>query len=133
MANGDITAVKVLYRQTLSGGKNVSGFGANDKVLVVGEITATYVAAGIAVDKLGGPGACFGVRNIDILKLETVSSNAVNTATEAIQLASYDHENQKIFYVVDEGQATPVEPTDGHAILLRFFCIGDDAGAPSLT
>ena len=132
MANGDITAVKVLYRHTLSGGKSASGAGANDKVLVVGEITATYVAAGIAVNQLGGVN-CFGVRNIDILKLETVSSNAVNTATEAIQLASYDHANQKIFYVVDEGQATPVEPTDGHAILLRFLCIGDDAGAPSLT
>ena len=132
MANGDITAVKVLYRHTLSGGFNAAGAGANDKVLVVGEITATYVAAGIAVNKVGGVN-CFGVTNIDILKLEAVSSNAVFTATEAISLASYDHINQKIFYVVDEGQATPAEPSDGHAILLRFLCIGDAADAPSLT
>ena len=132
MANGDITAVKVLYRHTLSGGRNAAGAGANDKVLVVGEITATYVAAGIAVDKLGGP-ACFGVTNIDLLKLEAVSSNAVFTGSEVISIAGYDHINQKIFYVVTEGAATPAVPTDGHAILLRFLCIGDDAGAPALT
>ena len=132
MANGDITAVKVLYRHTLSGGRSALGAGANDKVLVVGEITATYVAAGIAVNKVGGDN-CFGVRNIDLLKLETVTSNAVYTGAEVIQLASYDYENFKIFYVVDEGAATPVKPTDGHAIVLRFLCIGDDAGAPALT
>ena len=132
MANGDITAVKVLYRHTLSGGKTTSGAGANDKVLVVGEITATYVAAGIAVNQLGG-GNCFGVRNIDILKLEAVTSNAVSSDARLISIAGYDHVNQKIFYVVDEGAATPAVPTNGHAILLRFLCIGDDAGAPSLT
>ncbi|KKL68919.1 hypothetical protein LCGC14_2120220, partial [marine sediment metagenome] len=54
MARGDITAVKVLYRQTLSGGRSASGAGANDKVLVVGEITASYVSTGIAVNKVGG-------------------------------------------------------------------------------
>lgn len=132
MANGDISAVKVLYRQTLSGGFNAAGAGANDKVLVVGEITAAYLQAGIAVDKLGGP-SCFGVTNIDILKLEAVTSNGVYTGAEAISLASYDHINKKIFYVVDEGAGTPVEPTDGHIVVLRFLCIGDDAGAPSLT
>ena len=132
MANGDITAVKVLYRQVLSGGVSAAGAGANDKVLVVGEITATYVAAGIAVNKLGGAN-CFGVRNIDVLKLEAVSSNGVNSGARVISIADYDHENQKIFYVVDEGAATPVVPTDGHAILLRFLCIGDDADAPSIT
>ena len=132
MANGDITAVKVLYRHTLSGGRSASGAGANDKVIVVGELTASYVSTGIAVNKVGGAN-CFGVLNIDLLKLEAVTSNGVYTATRAISIADYDTVNQKIFYVVDEGAATPALPSDGHVVVLRFLCIGDDAGAPNLT
>ena len=133
MADGDISAVKVLYRHTLSGGLNAAGAGANDKVLVVGEITAAYLAAGIAVEKLGGPGAAFGVSNIDILKLEPVLSGSTSTDAQAISLASYDHVNQKIFYVIDEGAGTPADPADAVVVTMRFLCIGDDAGAPSLT
>ena len=127
-----ITAVKVLYRHTLSGGRNAAGNGANDKVLVVGEITAGYVSTGIAVDKVGGDN-CFGVTNIDILKLEPVLSGSTSTGARAISLASYDYENFKIFYVIDEGAATPADPNDDVVVTLRFLCIGDDAGAPSLT
>ena len=132
MASGDITAVKVLYRQTLSGGRSASGAGANDKVLVVGEITASYVSTGIAVNKVGGDN-CFGVRNIDLLKLEPVVSGSTYTDTRAISLASYDYENFKIFYVIDEGAADPADPDDAVVVTLRFLCIGDDAGAPALT
>ena len=132
MADGDITAIKVLYRQPLSGGKTVTGGGANDKVLVVGEITATYLAAGIAVNKVGGPNA-FGVRNIDFLKLEAVTSGSTYTDARAISIADYDHVNQKIFYVIDEGAGSPADPNDAVVVTMRFLCIGDDAGAPELT
>lgn len=132
MADGDVTAIKVLYRQTLSGGVNATGGGANDKVLVVGELTATYLEAGIAVNKVGGPGA-FGVTNIDVLKLEAVTSGSTYTDARQISIASYDHVNQKIFYVIDEGAATPADPADAVVVTMRFLCIGDDAGAPVLT
>lgn len=132
MATGDINHVKVLYRQTLSGGRNATGGGANNKVLVVGELKAEYEVAGINIADLGGDSA-FGVTNIDILKLEAVTSNDVYSDAEKISLASYDHTNKRIFYVVTEGQATPAKPNDGHVVVLRFFCIGDDAGAPVLT
>lgn len=132
MADGDISAVKVLYRQSLSGGRSASGAGANNKVLVVGEITAAYVAAGIAVNKVGGVN-CFGVTNIDVLKLEPVVSGSTYTDTRQISLASYDHVNQKIFYVIDEGDADPAKPNDAVVVKLRFLCIGDDADAPVLT
>jgi hypothetical protein len=132
VSNGDISAVKVLYRQTLSGGRNADGVGTNDKVLVVGEITALYVSTGIAVHNVGGAN-CFGVTNIDLLKLEAVTSGSTYTDARQISLASYDHENQKIFYVIDEGAADPADPADGVVVTLRFLCIGDAADAPVLT
>ena len=132
MATGDINHVKVLYRQTLGGGFGATGNAANRKVLVVGELKAEYEAAGVNCADLGGDSA-FGVTSIDILKLEAVTSNSVYADAEKISLCSYDHTTKRIFYVVDEGQATPAKPTDGHVVVIRFLCIGDDAGAPVLT
>ena len=132
MAAGDITSVKVLYRHTLSGGRNAAGAGANDKVLVVGEITGQYISTGLSMADLGGPSA-FGVTNIDLLKLEPVTSGSTSTDARAISIASYDYVNNLIFYVIDEGAATPADPNDDVTVILRFLCIGDDAGAPVLT
>jgi hypothetical protein len=132
MADGDITAVKVLYRQALGGGQTGSGAKKNDKILVVGEITATYVAAGIAVNKLGGAN-CFGVSNIDFVKIEPTVIEAAFPTAENLFHASYDHENQKIFLLEDCGQANPAVPSDADTITLRFICVGDDADAPELT
>ena len=132
MAAGDINSVKVLYRHTLSGGRNASGNGANNKVLVVGEITAEYLAAGIPMVDLGGPNG-FGVTNIDVLKLEAVTSGSTYTDARAISVCSYDYVNNLIFYVIDEGAASPADPDDAVVVTLRFFCIGDAADAPVLT
>ena len=132
MAAGDITSIKVLYRHTLSGGRSASGAGANDKILVVGEITGQYISTGLPMVDLGGP-AAFGVRNIDLLKLEPVLSGSTSTDTRAISLCSYDYVNNLIFYVIDEGAADPADPNDDVTVTIRFLCIGDDAGAPALT
>ena len=90
------------------------------------------MAAGIAVNKVGGD-TCFGVRNIDFLRLEAVVSGSTYTDQRKISIASYDYVNKKIFYVIDEGQATPAKPADAVVVTLRFLCIGDDAGTPVLT
>ncbi len=132
MASGDITAIKVLYRHPWGGGFDDLGNRVNNKILVVGEVTCTYVAAGIAVNGVGGVNA-FGVTKLDFLKLEMVTSNAVYSDNRALMIASYDHVNQKIFVVIDEGAASPIVPTDGHAVVFRFLALGDDAGAPVLT
>ena len=48
MANGDITAIKQLGSFTIPGGGNtLTGVSKNNKVMVWGEITATYVSTGI--------------------------------------------------------------------------------------
>ncbi len=132
MASGDITAVKVLYRQTLGGGQDAGGVKKNDKVLVVGEVTATYVSTGIAVNKLGA-GACFGVRNIDFVKIEPTLIAAARPSNDVLFHASYDHAGQKIFMTEDLGAADSAAPSDADAIEFRFICIGDDADAPELT
>ena len=132
MADGDITAVKILYRHPFGGGRDDAGLRVNEKVLVVGEITATYVSGGIAVNKMGGVN-CFGLTNLDFLKLETVLVTTTSSDAEAIQIAGYDTVNQKIFIVEDEGAATPAVPSNADAIKLRFLAIGDNAEAPVLT
>jgi hypothetical protein len=132
MANGDITAVKVLYRQSLGGGQDAAGVKKNTKTLVVGEITATYVDAGIAVNKVGGPSA-FGVDKLDFVKLQMIRLNTTYPDAEALQIANYDVTNQKIFIVADEGAGTPANPNVGVTCVIRFLACGDDADAPELT
>jgi hypothetical protein len=132
MANGDITAVKVLYSQSLGGGQDENGTKKNTKRFVVGEITATYLDAGIAVNKLGGPNA-FGVDKLDFVKLQMIRINTTYPDAEALQIANYDVTNQKIFIVADEGAGTPANPDVGATIVISFLACGDDADAPELT
>lgn len=131
MANGDIN-VKVLYSQSLGGGFNTAGTAKNTKRLVVGEITGTYVAAGLAVNKLGGP-AAFGLVTLDFLKLQPVTFNAIGPGSATLFPTDYDVTNQKIFCCDKLGAAGALaDPEDGEAIVIRFAAVGDDATAPEL-
>ena len=131
MADGDIT-VKVLYKQTLNAGRTLTG-ARKDKVLVVGEIKGTYVAAGLAVNKLGGVNA-FGVVTLDFLSLDPrVIADATDPSAEVLFLANFDVTNNKIFLLEDSGNANPAVPSDADAVTIRFLAIGDDAAAPELT
>ncbi|KKN92391.1 hypothetical protein LCGC14_0208820 [marine sediment metagenome] len=132
MADGDITAVKILYRQSLGGGQNELGVKKNSKILVVGEITCTYVAAGVAVDKTGGDN-CFGVTDIDFVKILPLTIAAAYPTAQKLFKADYDVTNKKIFLLEDMGQANPAVPSDADACVLRFVAVGDDADAPELT
>jgi hypothetical protein len=132
MADGDITAIKVLYSQSLGGGQDESGVKKNTKRLVCGEITATYVSTGLAVEKLGGANA-FGVDKLDFLKLQVIRLDTTYPDAEALPVANYDVVNQKIFIVADEGAASPAKPNDAVACIIRFLACGDDADAPELT
>ena len=133
MANGDITAVKILYKQAVGGGQDALGVKKNSKVFVVGEITATYVSTGISVAKAGGD-CVFGCsEGLDFVKLVPYSVNGVYTAAQAIQTADYDKSGKLIFIQTDVGAANPTIPTDGHSCLIRFVALGNDAEAPELT
>jgi hypothetical protein len=130
MANGDIQ-VKVLYRQSLGGGIDANGVAKNTKILVVGEITGTYVAAGLAVNKLGGANA-FGVSGLDYIKLNTITIGGVYPTAEKLFKADYNEATHKIFLLEDVGAADPAKPADGDVVVLKFVAVGDDADAPEL-
>lgn len=133
MANGDITSIKELYRQSLGGGQNTVTGSKNNKILTVGEMVCTYVAAGISVDGAGGPGA-FGVTNIDFIKIEPkIIASATGPSNDVLFHASYDHANNKIFMVENLGAADPAVPSDADTVTFRYICVGDDASAPELT
>ena len=130
MANGDITHVKLLYRNPLGGGQSSSGAAKNTKLLVCGELSATWTDAGISVNAMGL--AAFGLETMDFLRMQVISVNAVYPAAEALLAASFDVTNQKIFISSDEGAATAVNPTAGEVCVIRFVAIGDDATTPEL-
>ena len=134
MANGDITAVKILYRQSLGGGQDASGLKKNSKILSVGEITATYVSTGISAAKAGGD-CVFGMaaEGLDFVKLIPYSVNGVYSLGNALQTADYDVSGKLIFVATDIGAANPTVPTDGHSCIIRFVAVGNDADAPELT
>ncbi len=133
MATGDITAVKVLYRQSLGGGQTIAGVKKSSKVLVVGEITCTYLLAGIAVNKLGGDNAFGVLGDVDFVKLFPITINAVYPTAQLLFKADYDFVNKKIFCLEDIGANTHSIPTDGDVCIIRFVAIGDDADAPEIT
>ncbi len=130
MAAGDITSIKVTYRHTLSGGRNAAGNGANDKVLVVGEITGQYISTGLPMVDLGGASA-FGVTNIDLLKLEAVTSGSTYSDSRALSVCSYDYVNHLIFYVIDEGAATPADPNDDSWVFEQKLTASDGSAGDS--
>ena len=131
MANGDVS-VKVLYRQTLSGGRSLTGESKNSKILVVGEIKGTYVSTGLALNKLGGP-AAFGVSTLDCVHLDTrVIATATDPSAEVLFLANFDASGNKIFLLEDVGAADPATPSDEDAVTIRFLAVGDDATVPEL-
>lgn len=132
MASGDITHVKVLWRLPLSGGRTKTGVGANDKVLVCGEISCSWADTGIEVVNHGGD-SCFGVSTLDFLRLQVLTANALYPDAQKMPIAAYDVTNRLIFVVPDEGQATPANLTEGQIIVMRFIALGDDADAPVLT
>ena len=129
MADGDVS-VKVLYKQTLGGGRTLTGGAKNSKVLVVGEIKGTYVSTGLALNKFGGPTA-FGVSTLDFVSLDTrVIAGVTDPAAEVLFLANFDASGNKIFLLEDVGAANPATPSDADAVTIRFLAVGDDADAP---
>jgi hypothetical protein len=130
MANGDVT-VKILYRQSLGGGRDANGVAKSNKILVLGEIVGTWVDSGLAINKLGGP-AAFGVDNLDFIKFEPTVLNDVYPTAEKLFIANYNVSSQKIFCLDDMGEADPQAPDAGENVILRFVAVGDDANAPEL-
>lgn len=125
MANGDITAIKKLFRVALPGGGHTNtGVAKNNKVLVVGEITATYVSTGISLVNEGGVKA-LGAETADFLKFSLNTTDGASIADDALYLIQLDHADGLIYMLEDVGAANAAAPTDGDAVTLRYLLVGD--------
>ena len=131
MADGDITAVKELGRFTIpGGGSTLAGVAKNNKVMVWGEITATYVAAGLDLDGVGGV-AAFGVDVLDYVDFEVSNIDGNDPATVIMFSAYLARATNKIFMLDDTGG--DAKPEDAEAVTLKYLACGDSNAAPELT
>jgi hypothetical protein len=132
MANGDITSIEELGRFTIPGaGHDLQGLAKNNKVLVWGRLTGSYVTTGINLANEGGILA-LGVSVADTVNLTVTAVNATYPTDNKLFLANLDSSN-KIFVVDEMGQANPAVPGDGHVVVIDYFVIGEDeARSPEL-
>ncbi len=135
MANGDVTHVKELGRSRVEGGgSTLGGISKNNKVLVWGEISASYAATGIAMNGVGGVRA-LGLTTLDFIQLEVKGAGAAGTtepADDALFLANYKRTTDKIFVVDQVGASDPAVPTAGDLLVISYFASGESASAPDL-
>jgi hypothetical protein len=133
MANGDITEIKELGRLTIpGGGHKAGGVPANDKVMVWGRITATYVSTGISLIGAGGFRALGVTGTGDLVSLQPRQGGATAAAVPTdnnLFLANLQAktESGKIFICDQVGQANPAVPGDGDPFTIDYLVVGDDA------
>ena len=134
MADGDITAIKQLGRIQLPGGGNtIGGVQKQNKIVVWGQITATYVSTGINLSNEGDVKA-LGVDNLDFLEIVVdVNSTDDNIDKDNLTLVNLDTTNDLIFALESLGQANAAAPGNADAMTLRYWAIGDAADAAELT
>jgi len=126
MANGDITAIKILSKVKLPGGGfTPAGVVKNNKVLVTGQITATYVSTGIVLSAEGGVKA-LGADTADFIKFTLGTTDGQAIADDKLHLWQLDHADGLIYGIEDIGQADAAAPTDGDAVTLNYLLVGDE-------
>jgi hypothetical protein len=124
MANGDFD-VKIHFKTAIPGGGYTdAGAAKNQKTLVIGELTGTYVASGYVVKPQD-----FGLDVIDHISFTCELINAVAGTAAEPKYAFRDVTNGTIFHMDLDNQ----EATAGQATVATFFAVGDGAAAPELT
>ncbi len=135
MANGDITHIKELGRFSLpGGGHTTAGVPKNNKVLVWGEIQASYVSTGIDLAAMGGVEA-LGVSTLDFITFETRYSGAtaIDPTSDLQYLSNLAVDENKIFVADQLGASDPAIPSDGDLVTLRYLVLGDTNAVADLT
>lgn len=131
MADGDITHIKQLGSFTIPGGGNtLTGVAKNNKVIVWGEIRATYVAAGISFDDAGGITA-LGLSALDFIRFEVSLLDGNDNATQVHFLASLAVDEDKIYLL--DNVAGDAKPENAEVVYLKYLACGDSTAAPELT
>ena len=143
MASGDITKVEELGRISLPGGGNTTaGVQVQNKVLVWGRITCTWVSTGInpaaAGSLMGASGTLaktFGVENIDFAQV-TMNDQGAGDAVDKDSLWHFalDRGSDLIFCLDGLGDAARgTLPDDGDVLDLRYLVVGDSSSYVELT
>ena len=141
MASGDITKVQELGRVSLPGGGNTTaGVQVQNKVLVWGRITATYVSTGInpasATSIMGASGTLaktFGVENIDFAELTLTKTSGAVADKDNLRTFVLDRGSDLIFGLESLGQNNSAAPTDQDAVELSYLVVGDSSSYAELT
>ena len=138
MADGDITTLKEFGRISIPGGGiNVAGASKNNKVMVWGQLVATYDTLGLDLLSRGGLRA-FGVATADFWSFDVKQGGATATAVPTslngfladLELVTTPN---RLFIMDQVGADTPLEPSDTESFTINWLVIGDDARAPELT
>ena len=125
MANGDITKIKILSKVKLpGGGHTTAGVAKNNKVMVTGEITATYVSTGINLANEGGVKA-LGANSADFIKFTLGTTDGSAIADDKLYLIQLDHADGLIYMLEDIGAANAAAPTDADSVTLKYLLVGD--------
>ena len=141
MADGDITKVQELGRISLPGGGNTTaGLEVQNKVLVWGVITATYVSTGInpasatGIFAAGGTLAkVFGVENIDFCELTLTKTDGAVATKDIVRTFALDRGDDLIFGLETIGASQAAAPTDADAVELGYLVVGDSSSYAELT
>jgi hypothetical protein len=140
MANGDVTKIAILSRTKLpGGGTKTDGTPVQNKVLLTGELTCTYVSTGINIASTTGVAdgqtlpVALGFENLDFIDFSLKSTDGAAPDDDKLYHFDVSHSTWLIYAVEDVGQADAAAPGNGDAIVLSFMAVGDDRGAAELT
>lgn len=134
MANGDLTAIKILGSWTIpGGGHTTTGAASNSKRAVWGQFTGpSEDTDGLNLIRYGGF-AALGLAACDVIKFDVVSVNAVFNVDEQLWEASIGRDDENVYLTVNGGVGAGDSPDAGHECIVNFFAIGDSNAAPDLT
>ena len=139
MADGDITTLKEFGRMSIPGGGIIRNTSTptNNKVMVWGQLIATYDTLGLDLLARGGLRA-FGVSSADFWSFDVKEGGATATAVPTAKagfLADLEliTTPNRIFIADQVGADSIAEPGDTESFRINWLVIGDDARVPVLT
>jgi hypothetical protein len=96
--------------------------------MITGEIVATYVSTGIALNGESGGFKALGADTMDFISFQVLTVDQA-MADDALYFTKLSHSTNKIFMIEDVGAADSAAPGDGDDITLRYVLVGDEHAA----
>ena len=130
MAAGDISRITELGRFAIPGvGHNNVGQARNNKVIVWGRITGSYLSTGMSLTPFGGTAAALGLETLDHVSMTCRLSGSAGTTVPATltgTLVNVTHYLDKIWLVDEVGAGDPAIPTDTDIVVIDYVAFGEE-------